>query len=242
MKSLGSFLFAILLTVCSVAFGQDTDTSIVFQPANPDLINASTYTTPTDAWGFDVMVSNNGFGAGGFFRHEFSDELSGIVMLGISDVKDEEEVEHFDFFGNSIIPGKKNRLLMLPLMFGVQYRLFKDDVMDNFRPYVSGGLGPTMILVSPYAYYRTVAGPNGETITLTEEVDFFKSLGQGQAKYSLGGFVAAGAYFGSPYGTLLGLSIRYYYSHFPQGIEILTDRRVKNFGGFYITLNVGSFY
>lgn len=242
MKALFFSLFIILLAAPSLAVGQDTDTSIVFKPANPDLIRASTYTAPTDAWGFDVMVSNNGFGVGGFFRHEFSDELSGIAMLGISDVKDDAEVEYFDYFGNSIIPGKKNRLLMFPFMFGVQYRLFKDDIMDNFRPYVSGGLGPTMMFVAPYAYYRTSRGPNGETITLTEEVDFFKSLKYGQAKYTIGGFIAAGAYFGSPYGTLLGLSIRYYLAHFPQGIEILDDRRISNFGGFYITLNVGSFY
>jgi len=242
MKKRSFFLFLILLAAPSFLFSQETDTSIVFQPSNPDLIKRSTYAPPTDAWGFDVMVSNNGFGAGGFFRHEFSDELSGIAMIGISDVKDEGEVEYFDYFGNSIIPGKKNRLLMFPFMFGVQYRLFKDDIMDNFRPYVSGGLGPTMMFVAPYAYYRTVTGPNGETLTFTDEMEFFKSLKYGQAKYTIGGFVAAGAYFGAPHGTLMGLSIRYYFARFPQGIEILNNHSVKSFGGFYITLNVGSFY
>ncbi len=233
---------AMFLWLPALLFAQETDTSIVFQPANPDLIRQSVYTPPSDAWGLDIMVSNNGFGVGGFFRHEFNDELSGVAMLGISDVKDDAEVEYFDYFGNSIIPNKKNRLLMFPLMFGVQYRLFRDEIMDNFRPYVSGGLGPTIMFVAPYAYYRTVTGSNGETFTFTEEVEFFTSLKFGQAKYSLGGFLAAGAYFGAPHGTLLGLSIRYYHARFPQGIEILNNRRVKNFGGIYITLNVGSFY
>jgi hypothetical protein len=242
MKARSCFFFLILLALPSLLSAQGTDTSIVFQPANPDMIRRSSYSPPTDAWGFDVMISNNGFGAGGFYRHEFSDDLSGIAMLGISDVKDDGEVEYFDYWGNSIIPGKKNRLLMFPLMFGVQYRLFREDIMDNFRPYISGGLGPTMMLVAPYAYYRTVVGPNGETLTFTEDVEFFKSLKYGQAKYTVGGFVAAGAYFGAPNGTLMGLSIRYYFVPFPQGIEILNDVRVKNFGGFYITLNVGSFY
>ena len=242
MKERIYFLLLIILAVPSLLFAQETDTSIIFQPANPDLIRRSTYSPPTDAWGFDVMISNNGFGAGGFFRHEFSEELSGIAMLGISDVKDDAEVESFGYWGNSTIPGKKNRLLMIPLMFGVQYRLFKDEIMDNFRPYVSGGLGPTMMFVAPYSYYKTYVGPNGETITVSEEVEFFRSLKSGQAKYTVGGYVAAGAYFGAPYGTLMGLSIRYYFVPFPQGIEVLSDRRIKNFGGFYITLNVGSFY
>jgi len=221
---------------------QHPDTTIVFKPSKPDLIHQSTYSPPSNAWGFDLMISNNGFGAGGFYRHEFSDELSGIATLAISDVKDDAEVEYFDYFGNSIIPGKKNRLLMVPLVFGVQYRLFKDEIMDNFRPYISGGLGPTMMFVSPYAYYHVTAGPNGESIQTTESVEFFKSLKYGQAKYTIGGFVSAGAYFGAPYGTLMGLSFRYYFVPFPQGIEIMDNVRVKNFGGFYITLNIGSFY
>lgn len=221
---------------------QRGDTTIVFKPSRPDLIQQSTYAPPSNAWGFDIMISNNGFGAGGFYRHEFSDEVSGIATLAISDVKDDAEIEYFDYFGNSIIPGKKNRLLMIPLMFGAQYRLFKDDIMDNFRPYLSGGIGPTLMFISPYAYYHTTYGPNGEQVTTTEQVEFFKSLGYGQAKYTVGGFVSAGAYFGAPYGTLMGLSVRYYFVPFPHGIEIMDNVRVKNFGGFYITLNIGSFY
>lgn len=242
MKARTLFLILTVSAASSLLRAQGTDSTIIFQPANPDLVNRSTYSPPTDAWGFDVMISNNGFGAGGFFRHEFSEELSGIAMLGISDVKDDDEVEYFDYWGNSFVPGKKNRLLMFPLMFGAQYRLFRDEIMDNFRPYISAGLGPTMMFVAPYTYYKTYFGPNGETITVTEEVEFFKSLKYGQAKYTVGGFIAAGAYFGAPYGTLMGLSIRYYFVRFPQGIEILSNNRVKSFGGFYITLNVGSFY
>lgn len=235
-------LLGLLALSLSVSFAQKTDTSIVFQPANPDLIRKSAYVPPNDAWGFDVMISNNGFGAGGFFRHEFSEELSGIAMLGISDVKDEAEVEYMDYFGNSFVPGKKNRLLMFPLMFGAQYRMFRDEIMDNFRPYVSVGVGPTMIFVAPYSFVYAAEGPSGETLYYTQEMEFFKSLKYGHANYTVGGFIAAGAYFGAPYGTLMGLSARFYFVRFPQGIEILQNARVKDFGGFYITLNIGSFY
>lgn len=234
----------LLLALALPAFGQTpaTDSTIIFQPARPDLLTSSIYEPPVNAWGFDIILSNNGFGAGGFFRREFSDELSGIITLAISDVKDETEIEYYDVFGNPFVPFKKNRLLMVPLMFAAQYRLFKDDIVDNFRPYVMAGVGPTMMFVTPYAYTHVVTGPNGERLTYSEDVDFFKSLGKGQAKYTVGGYLGAGAYFGTIHGTLTGLSVRYYVVPFPQGIEIMENVHVKNFGGFYITLNFGAYY
>jgi hypothetical protein len=242
MKS-ARMLFLAVLFITSAALSQNpvADTTIVFEPSQPDLIRQNAYYNPLDAWGFDIMLSNNGFGAGGFYRHEFSEEFSGMITLALSDVKDDAEVEYFDYFGNSFIPGKKNRLIMIPLMAAVQLRLFKEDIMDNFRPYLSAGVGPTMMFVAPYSYSRTVSDSTIGTFQVNEDVEFFESLKFGQAKYTIGGYLSAGAYFGAPYGTLMGLSIRYYFVPFPSGIEVMDGVRVKNFGGFYITLNIGSF-
>ena len=101
-----------------------------------------------------------------------------------------------------------------------------------------------MMFVAPYSYTHTVSDPSsGVSFSYSEEVEFFESLQYGQAKYTIGGYVSGGAYFGSPFGTLMGLSVRYYYVPFPNGIEIMQGvPPVKNFGGFYITLNIGSFY
>jgi hypothetical protein len=219
------------------------DSSYVFTPSSPDIIQKTNYQPLHNAWGIDLLLSNNGFGAGGFFRHEFSDVLSGFAQLAISDVKDESEVEYFDpYTGQSIVPNKKNRLLLIPLIFGVQYRLFKDDIVDNFRPYVSFGLGPSMIFVSPYANYYTVPLQGGGTVTYTDQIDFFKSLKYGQAKYTLGGYIGAGAYFGLDKGTLSGVSVRYYFIPYQSGIESLEHIPIKRFGGFFITINFGSLY
>lgn len=219
-----------------------TDTSIVFEPANPNLLQTESYQPKRNAWGIDLMVSNNGFAGGGFFRKEYSDEIAWFITLAISDVKDETEVEYYDYFGQSFIPGKKNRLLLIPLMGGVQYRLFKDDIMDNFRPYVMAGLGPTMIYVSPYSTVTQIRGPDGTVFTFTEQIDFFESLGKGRPYYSIGGFVGFGAYFGIDRGTLSGISMRYYYIPFGQGIEVVERKKTKEFGGLYITLNFGSIF
>ncbi len=217
-----------------------SDTTIVFQPARPDLFETAGYEPTYSSWGIDLLISNNGFGAGFFYRSELSDELSLLATLAVSDVKDDAEVEYFDYFGQSYIPRKKNRLLLLPLMAGVQYRLFKDDIMDNFRPFVGAGVGPAMIYVSPYARPVVYEFPGGQTYTEYEQVDFFTALGQGSPRYTLGGYISAGAYFGLDRGTISGLSLRYYYFPFPKGIEILDGVSVKQFGGFYISLNFGT--
>lgn len=233
---------AFLLSTSLSTAQEKGDSTVIFEPANPHLLDGNTFHPKRNAWGVDLMASNNGFAGGGFFRKEYSDELAWFVSMAISDVKDEAEVEYFDYYGQSFVRGKKNRALMIPITGGVQYRLFKDDIVENFRPYITAGIGPTILYVSPYANYRTVTSGDGISMTIIEQIDFFSSLGKGQAKYTIGGFVGFGAYFGVDRGTLSGVSIRYYYVPYPQGIEILFNTLRTSFGGIYLTLNFGSIY
>jgi outer membrane protein W len=199
--------------------------------------------TLRNAWGVDILISNGGFGLGVFYRREFSDEWFGFASLSVSESKDEREVEQFDYYGQSYVPGKLNRFLVLPLTFGVQHRLFKDEITENFRPYVNAGVGPTMIYVTPF----TEITNNGETQT---QVEFFQSLGRGQPHYTLGGFIGFGANFGTEKSNLFGVNFRYYFTYLlGEGLPSLYNVRTgdvsatkKDFGGFFITLNVGMAY
>ena len=201
-----------------------------------------------NAWGIDILISNGGFGMGAFYRREFSDEWFGFTSLSISESKDEREVEQFDYYtGTSYTPGKLNRFLVIPLTFGVQHRLFKDEITDNFRPYVNAGVGPTMIFVTPYTKITTTtSGP------VFEQVEFFNALGKGQPHYTLGGFIGFGANFGTEKANLFGVNFRYYFTyllgsglpslyHFNNDGTLGTTPK-KDFGGFFITLNVGMAY
>ncbi|HLF20786.1 MAG TPA: hypothetical protein VI704_08340 [Bacteroidota bacterium] len=240
-------IVAVLFTIFSfsvLGFGQvpKTDTTIIFQPANPEILQKSDYKPMLNAWGFDILISNNGFGAGIFYRREFSDDFAGFVNLAISDVKDDAEFERYDYLGNSIVPYKKNRLMLFPLVAGIQYRVFRDDIVDNFRPYFTAGIGPSMVFVAPYATKEVISGPGGFTLTQYNQVEFFSSLKYGQAKYTLGGFIGLGAYFGMDKGSLSGINMRYYLAPFSNGIEVMEGGYIKNFGGFYITLSFGSLY
>ena len=48
-------------------------------------------TFPANTLGLDIMIGEGGFGLGGFYRRELSDELTGFVDFSISEVKDERE-------------------------------------------------------------------------------------------------------------------------------------------------------
>lgn len=216
------------------------DTAIVFRPFKPQLVTEALFQQRMTAWGFDLLISENGFGLGGFYRREFSDDLAGTITFAISDVKDDGEVEYVNYYGQSYVPGKKNRLVMLPLMFSVQYRLFRDDIVDNFRPYLTAGGGPTTLFVSPYARLTNVPLGDGTAFQQYEKIDFFESLKYGKAHTTVGGFVGAGAYFGRDRTNVMGLSVRYYFVPVKPGIEVMQGGFVKEFGGIYITLHFGS--
>jgi hypothetical protein len=240
---LALFLISIL---CADAFTQSqtaTDTTIIFTPSDPNLIHSQNYRPMVRAWGLDLLMSNNGFGLGTFYRYELTDDFSLSMNFAISDVKDETEFEQYDYYGNSFVPGKKNRLLMMPLMVSVEYRLFREDIVDNFRPFINAGLGPTMVLVAPYAHPTTYYYADGSYYyTDPGKIDFFTSLKYGQMRYTLGGYIGAGAYFGMEKGTLSGISVKYFYSQFPNGIEVMNGGFVRTFGGLFITLTFGSMF
>ena len=202
-----------------------------------------------NAWGGDILISTGGFGLGGFYRRQFSETIYGFLSLSVSEAKDSREVQFVDPFTlQTFTPGKVNRFLVVPLLFGVQYRLFQDAIQDNFRPYLTAAAGPSIVYASPYADREEIS----PGVTRTREVDFFKALGRGQAHYTVGGYVGIGAFFGFERKNLLGINIRYYFvplrsgieSFIPlgRGIERIEPEKKKEFGGFFITLNFGTQY
>ena len=183
-------------------------------------------TFPVNSWGIDLMFGEGGFGLGTFYQHNFTSTLTGFTDFSISESKDEKEVEYFNYYsGNSTVVGKKNRVFLMPLNFGFQQRLFENSITDNLRPYINAGIGPSMVVTTPY------------------EDEFFSSFKKAQARFTLGGYFGIGANFGLDKANLLGLNLRYYIIHFfNNGVEGLENRYMNDLGGFYLTLNLGIMY
>lgn len=180
---------------------------------------------PENTWGADIMFGEGGFGLGTFYRKNYSADLTGFMDFSISESKDDREVELIDFFGNTFVIGKKNRVFFMPLNAGVQYRLFTRELTENLRPYINAGIGPSFIVTTPYSK------------------EFFSSFGKAKMQIAAGGYVGLGANFGLSKSNLLGLNVRYYYAHlFGDGVESLEGKFRNELGGFYITLNLGVMY
>lgn len=180
---------------------------------------------PANAWGADLFFSDGGFGLGTFYRKNYSTKIDGFIDFSISESKNEREFEYFDYYGRSIVIGKKNRVFLLPINVGIHYRLFENELTDNLRPYISIGVGPTIIISTPYAE------------------EFFSSFKDAKYFLAAGGYIGFGADFGLSKSNLLGLSMRYYYTKFLSGeVEHMNDRFKNEIGAFYITLTIGLMY
>ncbi|MFA5806023.1 MAG: hypothetical protein WC879_15405 [Melioribacteraceae bacterium] len=180
---------------------------------------------PNNTWGVDIMFGEGGFGLGTFYRRLVTQDLTGFIDFSISETKDEREVQYIDYFGNTFTPDKVNRSFQMPINFGLQYRLFSESLTENLRPYLTFGVGPTLIITTPY------------------DKEFFNAFGYAQTKYAIGGYVGFGANMGTSKSNLVGLNVRYYYTYvFGEGIENLTNNFRKKFGQFALTLTVGIMY
>jgi hypothetical protein len=180
---------------------------------------------PKNAFGMDLIFSEGGFGLGTFYRRSVTDKVTLFTDFSISEAKDPQEFTYVDIYGQTYTPNKLNRAFILPVNFGMQYRLFENVIFDNLRPYIDGAIGPSIIVTTPY------------------DKEFFNAFGKAQARYTLGGYFGIGANFGLDKSSLVGLNLRYYIIHFfNQGIEILSGKLENDLGGVFIALNIGLMY
>jgi len=222
--------FAVLIVFffAATAFAQQPNTTsgidsqYVFMPMRnivPDTVER------TNALGLDLMIGNSGFGAGFFFRQAMSSTLSWTLTFSGSEAKASNEVDYIDpGTGQKYVPGKINQLWVFPLMVGLQYRLFKDEITDSFRPYVFAGVGPNAVFSAPY------------------EQPLSYSFSHGKGYYGFGGYFGGGAYFGLDPNTLLGISVRYYVLPMSHGIESMQNEPMSNFNTFFIAFNIATQY
>ena len=180
---------------------------------------------PDNALGLDVMIGESGFGLGTFYRHYLANDFTLFADFSFSEAKDEREIEYYDYFGQPFVIGKKNRIFQMPLNIGTQYRLLKDELTDNLRPYVNIGVGPTLVITTPY------------------EKEYFNALGYARTKIAAGGYIGFGANFGIDQSSLVGINLRYYYiKFFDDGVEGLAGKYKQTLQGFFVTLNIGFMY
>ncbi len=180
---------------------------------------------PANTWGVDVIFGEGGFGLGTFYRRSLSQNITGFVDFSISETKDDREITYVDYFGNQYSPNKVNRAFLFPVNVGIQYRLFSESLVENLRPYLMFGIGPSVILTTPY------------------DQEFFTAFGNAKTHFAIGGYVGMGTNIGVSKSSLIGLNVRYYYTHLlGDEIELMTNNYKKDFGQFSLMLTLGIMY
>jgi hypothetical protein len=202
-----------LLIFISTAFSQNHDTNLKLKENKEQKEKKER----ANNWGINLLFSDNGFGFGATKYLSFSEDISGFGGIFFGAAKDDREFEQTDIYGNTFTPYKQHRLFLAPVVnLGMHIRLFREDVTDNMRPFITFGLSPTAIIYTPY------------------NESFFSSFGHARAKYTLGGFAGIGVEYLSSKTTALSFNIRYYYlGLFGEGIRSLETTEKKQFGGIY---------
>jgi outer membrane protein W len=224
-------IIGLVFLSAGVAFCQDTSTSAnpdseyAFMPIKevaPDTVEK------TNALGVDIMLGTNGFGMGFFYKQNLTGTLSWTFSISGSEAKAPNEMDTYYYdpiYGyQKTVLGKVNQLFVFPAMFGMQYRLFKDDLTGSFRPYVCGGVGPNAIFAAPY------------------NQPFSWSMSHGRGYFGAGGYIGIGAYFGMDTGSLMGVNIKYYILPMAHGIESLQNEPMANFNSLFLSLNIATQY
>jgi len=226
------FILSFIIVVTFDVTGQETgeplpefnpDSVFIFRSPRPLISLSPSEIIYDNSAGFNMIISGNGFGFGGFFTTNLSEDLLAFASVYFSGARESDEFEYYDpITGEIIVPGKKNRLYVVPLMFGLQYYIFRNELDESFQPYIGGGLGPAFVLANSF------------------QREFFNAIGYTQFNTRPGFFLGAGADIMSKHNTVMGLDIRYYYIPFGgDGLESVEGLPIYNFGGIFLALNIG---
>lgn len=209
------------------------DSVIIFTPSRPFIEKVETTRKLRNGAGINIIFSNNGFGLGGFYQRELSSSFTFLVDFFFSGKQNSDEIEYADFIlQRYIVPGKINRLFVVPLMLALQYKLDMIDFADAIKPYLQIGIGPSMVISTPYMRNNTY-------------YDFFSSFGDGIYYVRPGGYIGAGISLPGIGNTISTAFARYYFVPFGgEGLESMDSATtfippIQNFGGLFFTISIG---
>ena len=191
------------------------DTAIIFEPSEPLVqTKADLLREYPNTWGFSASFSDYGFGGGLFLGHNFSEDFEAQISAEMGTAAASRE---FDLISDN----KINRVFVMPVMLSGQYRVFREGLSDNLRPYITAGAGAVVAMTTPY------------------QEDFFTAFADQQSKIVPGGFVGLGAKFGMDPKNTFGAGLRYFIIPYPGSIQSTTSQSIKDLSGLFLTVSYG---
>jgi len=170
------------------------------------------------ALGLQVVLTNSGFGLGGFVSRDLDHNVRISFEASLGAAKDEREVAFFDRFGRRDVPNKANYLVEIPIQIGIEKRVFRSRIEDNFRPFVLATAGPLLGWAYPYFEDK-----NRNKLLDDEErtFDLISGIRYGHLEPGASFGLYVGANFGTPGKTSQGVRLGYRLSYYKNTIALL---------------------
>lgn len=211
-------------------------TSVVAQIEEPPVLSTADPKTPQDEGvrngvGLDIMFNNYGFGIGAEFRRVLSPMREAYLSLGATGLRDVSEQTFTDFFfGQQIVPNKYQRGFSLPMLVGLRQRFFARQVGDNYRFYLSAGVGPVLAFTYPYFVDENANGYREDLrefgISYVEPInDVFSGLGDGSWHWGAAGELKINLDMGSRFAKLSSIQFGYLFYYFGTALQMMEPNR-----------------
>ncbi|MFA5403377.1 MAG: hypothetical protein WC358_00410 [Ignavibacteria bacterium] len=171
--------------------------------------------------GLSVLYSDKGYGISGGYYKSISKSSDLFLNFSITGISDSREFEYFDYYGNSYIQDKVNRVFMIPLNIGIQHYIFKDEIENDFKPLINIGVTPALVLINPY------------------DRSYFNAFGYSKAAFAFGGFAGIGTEFQQSKNLAFSLNLRYFYIPVLSGdVMSIKDSKMNDLGGINLVFGV----
>ncbi len=211
-----------------------THNPLLAQIEEPDILDTFQPRTPSDdgvksGLGFNVVINNFGFGIGGEYRRVLSDFTYGTANVRMTGLRDVSEQTFTDFFfGQQVIPNKYQRAFSFPVTLGIKQRVFPNKIADNFRFYLSAGLGPVFAFSYPYfddlnenGYREQFRDPSSGQFYVEQVNDIFTGLGEGDWHVGLVGEFKISMDIGENFARMTTIEFGYMMYYFDSGIQVM---------------------
>ncbi|MEX0593194.1 MAG: hypothetical protein WD115_00350 [Balneolaceae bacterium] len=226
----------ILCTLLMIVWSGAGALQVMAQIEEPPVLSASDPKTPMDEGvrtgiGLDIMFNNYGFGVGTEFRKVLTPMKEGYVSLGITGLRDVSEQTFTDFFfGQQIVPNKFQRGITIPMLVGLRQRFFAREVGDNYRFYLSAGIGPVLAFTYPYFEDENQNGYREDLrefgISYVEPInDVFSGIGDGSWHLGAAGELKINLDMGSRFARLSSIQFGYLFYYFGEGLQMMEPNR-----------------
>ena len=116
-------------------------------------------------------------------------------------------------------PNKRNSVLLVPLQIGLERRLFRQQIEDNFRPFMALSVGPTLAYQWPY--FDDVDGDGRRDADTEPLTPGLEGLGEGEARVGIGGTLSVGAAFGRSRSANPSIRFGLQGTYFPVDVDLL---------------------